>query len=49
LQRSDRAPARRALLASGPEGATAYIDADLRDTGVILAQAANYGGVGRKP
>ena len=30
----------RALLASSPEGATAYIDADLRDTGVILAQAA---------
>jgi hypothetical protein len=30
----------RALLASSPEGATAYIDADLRDTGVILDQAA---------
>jgi trans-aconitate methyltransferase len=30
----------RALLASGPEGATAYIDADLRDTGTILAEAA---------
>jgi hypothetical protein len=30
----------RALLASSPEGATAYIDADLRDTEVILAQAA---------
>jgi hypothetical protein len=30
----------RALLASSPEGATAYIDADLRDTGTILAQAA---------
>ena len=30
----------RALLTSSPEGATAYIDADLRDTGVILAQAA---------
>ena len=30
----------RALLASNPEGATAYIDADLRDTGIILAQAA---------
>ena len=29
----------RALLASSPEGATAYIDADLRDTGMILAQA----------
>jgi S-adenosyl methyltransferase len=30
----------RALLTSTPEGATAYIDADLRDTGTILAQAA---------
>jgi hypothetical protein len=30
----------RVLLASGPRGATAYIDADLRDTGPILAQAA---------
>ena len=30
----------RALLASRPEGATAYIEADLRDTGTILAQAA---------
>jgi hypothetical protein len=30
----------RALLASSPEGATAYIDADLRDTRTILAQAA---------
>ena len=30
----------RALLASSPEGATAYLDADLRDTGAILAQAA---------
>ena len=30
----------RALLASRPEGATAYIDADLRDTRTILAQAA---------
>jgi len=30
----------RALLTSKPEGATAYIDADLRDTGNILAQAA---------
>jgi O-methyltransferase involved in polyketide biosynthesis len=30
----------RALLASSPEGETAYIDADLRDTGAILAQAA---------
>ncbi len=30
----------RALLASGPHGATAYVDADLRDPGTILAQAA---------
>jgi len=30
----------RALLASGPEGATDYIDADLRDTATILARAA---------
>ncbi len=30
----------RALLASAPEGATTYIDADLRDTGTILEQAA---------
>jgi O-methyltransferase involved in polyketide biosynthesis len=30
----------RALLTSTPEGATAYIDADLRDTGTILARAA---------
>jgi hypothetical protein len=30
----------RALLTSSPEGATAYIDADLRDPGRILAQAA---------
>lgn len=30
----------RALLTSSPEGATAYLDADLRDTGKILAQAA---------
>ncbi len=30
----------RALLTSKPEGATAYIDADLRDTGHILAEAA---------
>ena len=30
----------RALLASSPEGATAYIDADLRDTGAIPVQAA---------
>jgi S-adenosyl methyltransferase len=29
----------RALLTSMPEGATSYIDADLRDTGQILAQA----------
>jgi len=31
----------RALLTSKPEGATAYIDADLRDLGAILAEAAN--------
>jgi SAM-dependent methyltransferase len=30
----------RALLTSSPEGATAYLDADLRDTEKILAQAA---------
>jgi len=30
----------RTLLASSPEGATAYIDADLRDPGKILAEAA---------
>jgi hypothetical protein len=30
----------RALLASGPEGATAYIDADVRDTGTIRSEAA---------
>ena len=30
----------RALLASKPEGATSYIDADLRDTGSILRQAS---------
>src|SRR6516165_6157581 len=30
----------RALLASTPEGATAYLDADLRDTSVILREAA---------
>jgi hypothetical protein len=30
----------RALLTSRPEGTTAYLDADLRDTGKILAQAA---------
>ena len=30
----------RALLASSPEGATAYIDADLRDTGRLLTEAA---------
>jgi hypothetical protein len=30
----------RALLNSGPCGATAYVDADLRDTGKILAAAA---------
>jgi hypothetical protein len=31
----------RALLASNPEGETAYLDADLRDTDEILAEAAN--------
>jgi hypothetical protein len=30
----------RALLTSSPEGATAYLDADLRDTGPLLAHAA---------
>ena len=30
----------RALLASGPEGATAYVDADLREPDTILAAAA---------
>ena len=30
----------RALLTSSPEGVTAYLDADLRDTDAILAQAA---------
>jgi hypothetical protein len=30
----------RALLASGPRGATGYLDADLRDPGGILARAA---------
>ncbi|MFC7550760.1 SAM-dependent methyltransferase [Plantactinospora sp. GCM10030261] len=29
----------RALLTSGPEGATDYVDADLRDTGTILREA----------
>ena len=29
----------RALLISGQAGATDYIDADLRDTGVILSRA----------
>ena len=31
----------RALLTSSPEGVTAYLDADLRDTGDILNQAAD--------
>jgi hypothetical protein len=31
----------RALLASDPAGTTAYLDADLRDTSEILAEAAN--------
>jgi S-adenosyl methyltransferase len=30
----------RALLTSGPEGATGYLDADARDTGKILTEAA---------
>jgi hypothetical protein len=30
----------RALMTSTPQGATAYVDADLRDTGKILAEAA---------
>ncbi len=30
----------RALLTSTPEGATAYVEADVRDTGTILAEAA---------
>ena len=30
----------RALLASAPQGVTAYVDADLCDTGMILAEAA---------
>ena len=30
----------RALMASGPEGATSYVEADVRDTGEILHQAA---------
>jgi O-methyltransferase involved in polyketide biosynthesis len=31
----------RALMTSGPHGATAYLDADVRDTGLILGQAAD--------
>ena len=31
----------RALLASGPHGAVSYLEADLRDTGQILAEAAS--------
>jgi hypothetical protein len=30
----------RALLTSSPQGATAYVDADLRDPGSILEEAA---------
>ena len=30
----------RALLTSGPEGATSYVGTDLRDTGKVLAGAA---------
>ncbi|MFE9245124.1 SAM-dependent methyltransferase [Nocardiopsis sp. NPDC006938] len=32
----------RALLTSSPEGRTAYVDADLRDPGVILSAAAEH-------
>ena len=32
----------RALLTSGPDGQTAYVDADIRDTDQILAEAADY-------
>jgi hypothetical protein len=37
----------RALLASDPQGATAYIDADLRGTGEILAEAGGVLDFGR--
>jgi hypothetical protein len=37
----------RALLTSSPEGATGYLDADLRDTDKILAQAAGILDFGR--
>ena len=37
----------RALLGSAPEGATAYIDADLRDVDTILARAADTLDLGR--
>ena len=37
----------RALLASSPQGATAYVQADLRDTGTILAEAAGALDFGR--
>ena len=30
----------RALLVGSPQGATAYVDADVRDTGTIMAEAA---------
>ena len=36
-----------ALLASSPQGATAYVQADLRDTGTILAEAAGVLDFGR--
>ena len=36
----------RALLSSSPEGATDYIDADLRDPASILEQAAAYARLG---
>ena len=37
----------RALLTSSPEGVTAYLDADLRDTDQILEQAADTLDFGR--
>src|SRR5262252_1097141 len=37
----------RALLTSDPDGATDYVDADLRNTGAILAQAARTLDLGR--
>jgi trans-aconitate methyltransferase len=37
----------RALLTSSPEGATAYLDADLRDSAAVLAEAARTLDLGR--